>query len=260
MCLGKSNNKSMLNFYGFSKRIELLKNESANDLIDLSYKLGETSRKEVELILSKGSKEYAIQWKDRNLFTSKFGWSIPCKEAVDAIKKYAREPLYDAMAGTGFWAKILNLNGVKTIAYDLHSNTKKNIYHGNSNIKKHYKIKRKNALRLGYDLKEGRINGDIFLSWPPYECPTASDLLSMLPIGTRVFYIGEGQGGCTGDLSFHVNLNTNFKLLERVFLPNFPGIHDDMYIYEKIKSDEIDAKLKGKTFNFGDESEEEDGL
>ena len=228
-----------LNFYNLNNLI----NESVKDLIELSYKLGITPREEIEKIMKMGEKQN-FYYLDRDEFTLKLGWSIPCKEAVDAIKKYVREPLYDAMAGTGFWSKVLNLNGIKTIAHDIHKNPNKNTYHGNrwkdkESGKSHINIKRKNALKLGLDLKNQRIKGDVFLSWPPYNCVTANILADMLPIGTRLFYVGEGAGGCTGDHNFHKNLDTNFRLIDKVYLPNFPGIHDDLYIYEKIKNDPL---------------------
>lgn len=243
----------MTNFYNLFKLLEnhTIIKESVQDIMDMGYNLANMSVDEIEKMMKRGEKVH-YYYPARDSFVSKFGWSIPCKEAIEAIKKYAREPLYDAMAGTGFWAKILNLNGIKTIAYDLHSNLNKNHYHSEVlytnriSPTKHLKVKRKNALRLGHDLGKGRIKGDLFLSWPPYRCSAASELLSMLKIGTRVFYIGEGYGGCTGDASFHVNLDNNFKLLERVFLPQFPGIHDSMYIYEKIKNDPVEHKYRGK--------------
>lgn len=233
----------MSNFY----KLHSILNESVLDIINIGYELANTPRKEIENKMKSGENVH-YYYPNRDIFTSKFGWSIPCKEALDAIKKYAREPLHDLMAGTGFWAKILNMSGIKTIAYDRHSNIKKNHYHGKGGHKSkiHFNLIRKNALRVGYDMSKERIKGDVFLSWPPYLCPAASDLLSILKIGTRVFYIGEGMGGCTGDLSFHINLDTNFTLLEKVYLPNFPGIHDDMYIYEKIKNDPGDPKHRGK--------------
>lgn len=247
----------MVSFYELNKIIHNNKTynysvqESVLDIINLGYELANTPRKEIEERMRIGEKTH-YYYPDRDVFISKFGWSIPCKEALDAIKKYIREPLYDVMAGTGFWAKILNMAGIETIAHDIQINTKKNHYHklqGNKGMP-HIKLKRKNALRTGYDMSIGRIKGDVFLSWPPYECPVASELLSMLKIGTRVVYIGEDIGGCTGDLSFFTNLKNNFKLLEKVYLPNFPGIHDDMYIYEKTKNELIDNKLKGKAFDW----------
>jgi len=118
----------------------------------------------------------------------------------------------------------------------------KNIYHSNdhqtsdiSNLVKIQKEKiiRRNALKVGYDLKRERLKGDIFLSWPPYDEPLAFELAKTIPSGTRIFYIGEGKYGCTGDDNFHNYLCDNFKELHFELLPKFEAIHDSLYVYEK---------------------------
>lgn len=243
--------------------------EASDELFRLVYSLGEMPRKEIEKFLSK--RKIIGDFYDRDVFTRYFGWSIPCKEAVDVIKRYAREPLYDVMAGTGYWAKVLRKAGVNVIASDLHRLTSKNPYHrsheepgpGQRDVTQFVKpekekILRRNALKVGYHLGQGRLKGDVLINWPPYEDPVATDLLTMLPIGSRVFYIGEGGGGCTGDLSFHRYLCANFKELHHEYLPNWEGIHDVLWAYEKEKNDPIDPRTRGRTFSWNLEDEEED--
>lgn len=230
--------------------------EVADDLFRLAYSLGEIPREEVEKFLA-DRKGY--DFSGRRAFTMYFGWSIPCKEAVDAIKKYTREPLYDILAGTGYWAKTLRKSGVNVIASDIHKVMNRNNYHQRkedtgakdiSNLVKPEKEKiiRRNALKVGYDINKGRLKGDVLISWPPYEEPFATDVLEMLPLGTRVFYIGEDMGGCTGDASFHKCLCVNFKFLHAEELPQFPGMHDSLAIYEKIKNIPIDPKHRGENW------------
>lgn len=79
--------------------------EASDEIFKLAYSLGEMPRKEIEKLIQE--RDFNKDWLDRRGFTTYFGWSIPCKEAVDAIKAYVREPLYDVLAGTGYWAKIL---------------------------------------------------------------------------------------------------------------------------------------------------------
>lgn len=228
--------------------------ETAEQIFKLAYSLGEMPRKEVENLINK--RDWNREWLDRNAFTTYFGWSLPCKEAVETIKKYTREPLHDVLAGTGYWAKILKKAGINVIASDIHKLTSKNWYHKKkentlltdiSNIikPKKEKIIRRNALKVGYDIKRKRLQGDIFLSWPPYEKSFVTDLIYMLPIGTRVFYIGEGMGGCTGDASFHKYLCDNFKRLDYEELPQWRGMHDYLTVYEKEKNGNINNKIRG---------------
>jgi len=238
--------------------------EASDDLFRLAYSLGEIPREEVENLLRGG--DYTKDYTDRRTFTKNFAWAVPCKEAIDAIKKYAREPIYDVLAGTGYWTKILKKAGLNVVASDIHKITNKNHYHqnksdtGGKNIqhlvkKEKEKIIRRNALKVGYDFKTERLNGDIFLSWVPYQASFATDILEMLPIGTRVFEIGEGMGGCTGDASFHKYLCDNFDALHYEDLPNFRGIHDSLTVWEKIKNSPINQNIRGK--NWYSEEEEE---
>jgi hypothetical protein len=199
------------------------------------------------------------EFRGREIFTKIFSWSIPCKEAIDTIKKWARPPIYDLMAGTGYWAKLLNDRGVQTVASDIHTIRSKNEY---KHQKRHGKVSRKHALKVAHDFKTGRLKGDIILSWPPYEEPIASDVLDHLPTGTRVFYFGEDSGGATGDYAMHVNFNTNFKRLDSVGLPQFQGLHDSLAVWEKIKEEPISAKYRGVgvlPWNDDDDDDDNDG-
>lgn len=229
-------------------------NEAIENLLQNAEELGSIPRKEIQKWISASS--FQDSYSKRRIFNTLFGWSVPCKEAVDKIKKHATGSVYDVMAGTGYWGRILKKAGVNVKISDLHKVFGKNNYHkydkdSEINIKpEKIKIRRKNALRIGYDLSINRLKGDVFLSWPPYECPVATDILNMAPTGTKLFYIGEGQGGCTGDLSFHKTLSTNFKLIDQEELPTFEGIHDYLAIYQKIKNDNLDPKYRGKSFDW----------
>lgn len=233
---------------------------SIQDLIKNADKLANMSKDEVERILH-GSGKYSLSpYYDRLEFVRSFSWSIPCKEAMDAFKKWARPPLYDVMAGSGFWTKILNQAGIKTRAFDLNPARKYNEYKHHS---KHYKVERKHALETGRSIQRARqrgIHGDIILAWPPYESPVAHDLLKMLEVGSRIFYFGESAGGCTGDAAMHSFIGKNCKQLDYVYLPKFEGIHDSLIVYEKIKNDDVDANLRGvfqkKYEDYDDEDDE----
>jgi hypothetical protein len=223
--------------------------ENIDQLLELGSNLAKMPRSEIQIILGEiqiilGGKHSFENYLDREKFVSKFSWSIPCKEAIDAIREYGRQPIYDLMAGTGFWSKVLNEAGIKTIASDLHISKKFNPY---KHSPKHFKVKRINAIKAAVDKTRRGLKGDVLLSWPPYECPVATDVLQNLPIGTRVFYIGESYGGCTADASFFSYLSQNCKKLKTIYLPQFSGLHDALEIYEKVKEEPIDDNLRGKT-------------
>lgn len=51
-----------------------------------------------------------------------------------------------------------------------------------------------------------------------------------------VLYGGESYGGCTADDGFFFLLEEHFEQTEVVALPQFEGIHDDLYISSKRSS------------------------
>lgn len=221
--------------------------EALQDLLNDPSSLASKSRQEIQYMMPPGfSKASFIK---RNELTRTFSWSIPCKEAIDAIKQFARPPLIDVMAGTGFWAKVLNAAGIQTIPYDLHNAAKYNPYKHRPQMP----IKRQNALKTAYKIKNRGVPRDILLSWPPHGSPVAYDAVAMLPIGSRIFYVGESGGGCTGDSALAAFFEKNCTELAYVHLPRFEGIYDNLWIYEITKSYPINPKLRGKSGFWNDD-------
>jgi hypothetical protein len=65
----------------------------------------------------------------------------------------------------------------------------------------------------------------LIVSWPPYSESGATQALKKLKVGTRIVYIGEGDGGCTGDDEFHKII----RIHESMVIPNWYGLHDKVY-------------------------------
>jgi hypothetical protein len=84
---------------------------------------------------------------------------------------------------------------------------------------------------------------NLFVSWPPYECPITHKLLAQLPIGSTLFFIGEGPMGCTGSDEMFSELERNFDEVEYVSLPQWRGIHDNLVIYKKTEADPVPEKV-----------------
>jgi hypothetical protein len=214
-----------------------LLSENVDDLIKNADILAKLPREKVQRLLDQGSGGY--NWgmnRDRGKFVRLYSWSIPCKEAVDAIIKYAQGPVYDPMAGSGFWAKILNDHGVNVIASDLHTSSKHNDYEHKG---RHGKVRRANAYQVAGQTMHRR-GGSLILSWPPYGSPVGYNIIKLVPVGTVVFYFGESWGGCTGDDAMFQYFNQNFKELEEVKLPQFDGIRDSLAIWIKETADDLD--------------------
>ena len=214
--------------------------ENSDELSRLAHSLGEMPREEVQRL---------VNVSDRRNFVMNFGWSVPCLEVVEAIRRHAREPLRDVMAGTGYWVGVLRRAGINAVASDIHKLRSKNSYHSGGGL--HSKITRSNALRVAYRMGLGKLDGDIFMSWPPYERPFSADVLAMLPVGTRVFYVGEGMRGATADASFHAHLSVNFRELQREPMPNWGGsffesTRSELLVCEKVGNEPVDPRHRGR--------------
>lgn len=174
-----------------------------------------------------------------------YAWAVPTKEAISHIVKLP-QPIVELGAGTGYWARLIAKAGGTVHAYDKHTKASKNKY---GMKPKYYAIKRGVP---GSILKPGNKWRTLLLCWPDYNTSFAYDAARLFQ-GTHLVYIGEGDGGCTGDDKFHDYLEANYKLLRTVTIPQWPGIRDKIFILERNKKHEkvpaTNSKTKKPTFN-----------
>lgn len=160
----------------------------------------------------------------RRLYVSKFCYPLLCREAVDAIAEAARgRRVLEIGAGTGYLAHVLAGHGVDIIATD-----------PAARITDY-------GQRRGFFLTVLQMTADeaiksfapsvLLSSWPSYDSEWARQAMEQMPLGSTIIYFGEGMGGCTGDYWMHEFLYEQ-RLVTRVDLPVFSGLHDDLYIYE----------------------------
>jgi hypothetical protein len=198
------------------------------NIMDDAWKLANTPADQIE-------QNYNLDDFDlRQRFTKEYGWSLPCKEAVKAIEKHSKgQTVYDVMAGSGYWAKTLRNQGINAIASDI----------GEWEFKaKHVDIDKLDARRAAGLASKGKPI-HLLLSWPPHECPISHRLLHILPIGSTLYLIGEGPGGCTGSTEMFDELDTNYERIEAINLPQWSGIHDYLEIYKKVKNEKVADKF-----------------
>lgn len=160
----------------------------------------------------------------REGFVKKFAWSIPTEEAVRKIVEFS--PIIDLGAGTGYWAWCVEQLGGSVIALD--AQPKGNSYH-NGHLWTEVLEGRPEALR------RYRSKYSLFLSWPSYATPFAYEALQRFR-GDTLIYIGEGSGGCTGCDAFHDLLEEEWTQVDLVEIPQYSGIHDRMFIYQRNKT------------------------
>lgn len=181
---------------------------------------------EIQLIVGKS---FNINWDQREKYRIIKAFAIPCKGAIDAIRRHqegSTAPVIDPMAGTGYWAWALCQSGVPAIAFDK-----------SAGRKSHYGQKRFPGAKVGKgkacDTIRANPDSNVLLSWPPYSSNDGTTAVDAMAPGRVLYYVGEGEGGCCGDDSMFESLKRDFDELEQVDIPQFYGLHDYMQIYRK---------------------------
>ena len=215
-------------------------NESAQDVLDKADELHEYSTEEIMDMFSDPF-EWEENWDVRKIFTRKFGWAIPSKDAIDVIREYnSNNYLLDLMAGTGYWTHLMKKSGgINVRAYDMSPGEGKmdEVEYGMKGVITGVRVKKQEALKTikaanrWMDQTDNQAN--IFMSWPPYNLPIGYQIAQAMKPGTILFYVGEQAGGCTGCDQMHSYLRANFLELATVHIPTFEGIHDFLGVYLK---------------------------
>ena len=171
----------------------------------------------------------------RHKLVRKYAWAVPTDEAINKIASFGK--IIEIGAGTGYWASLIAAAGAEVLAFDIAPA-------GNGVWVNEYK-----HTKSYFPMHQGTEEwAEVFpeytlmLCWPPYDSPMASNCLWDYK-GKNIIYIGEWQG-CTADSTFFDQiedtffrgeqmLSTKWRIAEQVFLPNWMGIHDSMYILER---------------------------
>lgn len=177
----------------------------------------------------------AAYYTNRHELVRRFAWGIPSHEALEKIVQVAPR-IIEIGAGTGYWAMLLSQYGCDVIAYD---------------TEPHYNAQAANEYYPieigGPEMAQQHSDRALFLCWPPYNEPMATDALLAYE-GDTLLYIGEGMGGCTANDEFHGLLghgrwnwdtdeyevpSSGWTLVETVDIPQWDSIHDNLSIYKR---------------------------
>lgn len=161
----------------------------------------------------------------RNEAMARFSFAIPSEEAVKAIGAHA--PILEVGAGLGYWAYEVDKAGFDIIATDPEPYSDNFIEPG----EEWFPVKRLGGVQAVNEFGAGRT---LLMVWPSYRLDWPADTLeAYLDAGGRaLIYVGEGEGGCTGNRRFHEILNERTpEEPEVTSIPFWAGIHDQMYVY-----------------------------
>ena len=138
-------------------------------------------------------------------------WGIPTPKIIYDICKFVEtDDILEIGAGTGLWAKLLNLRGINIIATDIGESGEYYNYN-----KTFYPIDIINGVDAIKKYKDYNV---LLICWPPMNS-IAYDCLNKFT-GNKLIYIGEPKFGCTADDDFFELLDQEWKLF-------------DSYLYKK---------------------------
>lgn len=171
----------------------------------------------------------------RYKYVQDYGFSLLSQGLINELAQQLKEQhVVEVGAGTGFLASCLQKKGINIIPVDY-----KNISENEYNFKTSFTDITVSDAKT-YLQQHSQPLSNTIMSWPPYCDDFASQILKTMKSGQRLYYCGEGTGGCTGDDLF-------FELLEQRTLLNEPlslalqnqelqwhGLHDKWYVYDII--------------------------
>lgn len=165
---------------------------------------------------------------DRHELCGRFSWTVTDPVTVDFVRAHAGRCVNDPLAGSGWWAWLLEQAGIDVIASDINppDGTDANNWHREG---MHVDVARMDAADA---VKMGGAPWTLLLSWPPYESDVGERALAAYA-GRRVIYIGEGEGGCCGNDAMFQALERDWQEVATCRPVQFYGLHDYVTVYER---------------------------
>jgi hypothetical protein len=177
-------------------------------------------------VMNLSAEKWGENFKKREDFRKGVSWHIPTQELVDAIKKYS--PIVSVGCGFGYTEKLAEKEGADIILTDI-----------SPDIQNKWCISDKMEFPNGVLSMDAKSaiksfkDRNVFMAWPPYNNPMAYEVVKTMKVGRYLVYVGESEGGCTGDSNFFDMLNNKFSEVDDIYLPSWDGIYDNAKVYRK---------------------------
>ncbi len=162
-----------------------------------------------------GEEKQLWLWRCRRRLVKVFAWAIPCDGALDRLAGAGE--VIEIGCGRGYWAGLVKARGGDIYAYDA----------ARPSGSTYFPI-----ATGGPGVLSGRRVDSLFLCWPPLGSTMAAEALTQFK-GRSLFYVGEAEGGCTGDRQFHRLLSEQWGLVSRLDIPRWPGVNDSFFEYRR---------------------------
>lgn len=158
----------------------------------------------------------------RSELVARYSWTISDPASLAFVVEHSAGRIVDPMAGTGYWAHLLDQAGVDVVAYD--ADPVANQWHQGQQL---WTL----VMRMpGVESAAMHPDRTLLLSWPPCDRPDGVEVLRAYR-GNRAIYIGEPQGGCTGDDDLHAELESSWEELASHTPVQWDGLHDVITVF-----------------------------
>ncbi len=182
-------------------------------------------------------------------------WAIPNEEALDEVAKSG--PVFDPMAGTGYWVHLLRQRGVDAIATDLNLPTLREsppqrVLDINESLESWINKTSPSQGQTQCAQWTTVVEMDVLyavrlfahrtmlLCWPPYaatfDTDSGGDGIAKYREagGQRLVYVGEPPGeGCCGGPLMEQELSDHWEIVHSVDLPHWENMQDALFTYER---------------------------
>lgn len=186
-------------------------------------------KEEWDLAIKEGTKRFSFDadlFRKREEFRIGISWHIPTDELINAIKEYS--PVVSVASGFAYTESLAIKEGADVIATDVCPNKDNHWCRDGIFYIPVEEIRADDAVKK-YS------NRNVFMAWPPYDTSMAFDVASEMEKERILIYVGENQGGCTGNDDFFQYLETHFEELDiSVDIPRWGGIYDEARVYKKV--------------------------
>jgi len=166
----------------------------------------------------------------RRELTGLYAWTISSPGTVDFVLAHCGTKVIDPLAGTGYWAWILEQAGVQVKASDLHPPTAGGSTWHPAAERTWVPVSQCDAL----EAIDGAEQATLLLSWPPYDSDLGLQIVKRYR-GQRIIYMGEEDGSCATPEMFEA-LDKDFRAISVHAPVQWWGLHDEVVIYDRIGS------------------------
>lgn len=154
-----------------------------------------------------------------------YAWAVPNVRCLTAVLGLD-EKVLEVGAGRGYWAWCMTQLGGDVMAID-------------DGSWKYPSFEDFPVEHLDPTAVDQRVMAEwqrtLFICWPHFDDGAWDGRvlrLYRLCGGQRFVYVGEDNGGCTGSPLFWLELDKNWECVERIPVPSWPGIHDELSVWK----------------------------